>query len=338
MSKKGVLLINLGTPDSFKVKDVRKYLREFLMDRYVIDIPFFNRWLLVNLIIAPFRAPKSAIEYQKVWTEKGSPLLTYGLELEKAIQQTLGNDFFVKMAMRYQNPSIKHVLKAFRDNHINEILAIPLYPQYADATTGSTIEKVNIELKKISDYNPSVKFINYFYHQDFYLQTFIETAKEQIKDKSFDHFVFSYHGLPERQILKSSAECSLNETCCAGKNEFNEFCYRFQCFETTRLIANKLNINENNYSVCFQSRLGKQEWIKPYTEQVIKELAQKGIKNIAVFAPSFIADCLETTVEIGEQYKNLFLEQGGENLTLIDSLNNHPVWISNLSEFIQKQC
>ncbi|GAB4253583.1 MAG: ferrochelatase [Vicingaceae bacterium] len=338
MSKKGVLLINLGTPESFKVKDVRKYLREFLMDKYVIDIPFFNRWLLVNLIIAPFRAPKSAKEYKKVWTEKGSPLLTYGLELEKEIQQTLGNDFFVKMAMRYQNPSIKHVLKAFRDNHINEILAIPLYPQYADATTGSTIEKVNLELKQIADYKPSVKFINYFYHQDFYLQTFIETAKEQIKDKSFDHFVFSYHGLPERQILKSSANCSLNETCCAGKNKFNEFCYRFQCFETTRLIANKLNINENNYSVCFQSRLGKQEWIKPYTEQVIKELAQKDIKNIAVFAPSFIADCLETTVEIGEQYKNLFLELGGESLTLIDSLNNHPVWISNLSEFIQKQC
>ncbi len=336
MPKKGVFIINLGTPDSIKTKDVRKYLREFLMDEKVIDIPFLNRWMLVNLIIAPIRAPKSAEEYRKLWTDRGSPLMYHGEDLEKALQEKLGEDYQVVFGMRYQNPSINSSLQKFQDGDHEEIIAIPLYPQYAEATTGSTIEKVKKEAAKISGLAP-IRFIDKFPSDKLFVEAFAALATDQWKSGKYDHLVFSYHGLPERQILKSSngGYCQLSKKCCATYNSKNEFCYRAQCYETSRALANSLEIKEEDYTVCFQSRLGKAEWIKPYTEDIVQQLADDGKKNVLVMCPAFTADCLETTIEVGETYQEEFLEAGGESWDLVPSLNSSDAWVNCLVEMVK---
>lgn len=338
MAKKGVFIINLGTPDSTKTSDVRKYLREFLMDEKVIDIPYWNRWLLVNLIIAPLRSPKSAAEYKRLWTDRGSPLLFHGQDLEKALQQKLGNDYQVVFGMRYQNPSMKASLKKFVGQGLDEIIAIPLYPQYAEASTGSTIKKLNEEAKKKRGNLPEIKIIDKFPNNELFINAFVELAKEKWNSGKFDHMMFSYHGLPERQILKTSKNnyCKLNEGgCCSTYSDKNAYCYRAQCYETSRKLAKALNIEKENYTVCFQSRLGKSEWIKPYTDHKIDELASGGKKNVLVMCPAFTADCLETTVEVGETYYDQFLEKGGEGWELIPSLNSSPAWVECLEDMIK---
>lgn len=328
--KKGILLLNLGTPDSPATKDVRKYLREFLMDGRVIDIPFLFRFLLVNGIIAPFRAPKSAHEYQKVWTQKGSPLKVYGLEIESKLQSRLGDDYLVVLGMRYQSPSIESALKKLKEKNVGEIMVLPLYPQYASATTGSTLEEV---MRVISKWQiiPDLRWVSNFPDYKPFVKAFAEKGLKEMEKMKYDHFVFSYHGLPERQIRKGSVNnhCKLGD-CCSTYNKNNSHCYRAQCFHTTREIAKEMNIGEN-YTVCFQSRLGKDPWIKPYTEEMIEEFVKKGYENLLVFSPSFVADCLETTVEIGETYKEQFIEKGGKNWTLVDSLNDDEAWVECLA-------
>lgn len=332
----GVLIINLGTPDSTKTSDVRKYLREFLMDWRVIDIPPVQRFALINLIIAPFRAPKSAHEYKKLWTPEGSPLKTYAYQLKDLLQNALGKDYLVAMGMRYQSPSIKQALDEFKNKGVTKIVVIPLYPQYASASTGSTIEKVWDEMK---DYQiiPDINFISTFANNPLFINAFAEIGKKYMTEDSYDHFVFSYHGLPERQILKGSCNnhCKLG-TCCEAYGDYNQYCYRAQCFETSRHLAKALNLTKDQYTVCFQSRLGKTPWIKPYTDEKIVELAQKGYKKILAFSPSFVADCLETTVEIGETYRDQFLELGGKKWTLVESLNTHPLWVDCLKDMVLK--
>jgi ferrochelatase len=334
----GVLLINLGTPDSPNTSDVRKYLREFLMDGRVIDIPAYKRWMLVNLIIAPLRAPKSGAEYKKLWTEKGSPLLFHGVSLAKKMQTALGDDFLVSLGMRYQNPSIKKALEPFKDEGITDIVVVPLYPQYASASTGSTVEKV---MKEVSEWQilPDLKFINRFPDHPAFIKAFTEIGKEYLAKGDYDHYLFSYHGLPERQIVKGSCDnhCKLSDDCCGTYEANNAYCYRAQCFATTRLLTAELGISDDQYSVSFQSRLGKTPWIKPYTDDVIDKLAAKGIKKVLIFSPSFVADCLETTIEIGEQYSDQFKEKGGEEWTLVESLNDRPVWVEALKEIILEQ-
>lgn len=334
MKKTGVLLLNLGTPDSPNVKDVRKYLREFLMDEKVIDIPFLNRWLLVNLIIAPFRSPKSAIEYKKVWTKEGSPLKVYGEKLVDLVQHELGENYKVVLGMRYQNPSIKDALLKFNSGNINKIITIPLYPQYADATTLTSINKVNDVAKKIN-LNIAISFVNNFYNHPSFIETHVLLAKEYISKNDYEHYVFSYHGLPERQIIKANSSCKLNNECCKTIDENNQNCYRAQCYETTRLIAKKLGLNKKDYTVCFQSRLGKAEWIKPYTEDVIHQLSDKKIKKVLAFSPAFVADCLETTIEVGQEYKEEFIKLGGETWDLVESLNTHPNWVKTVTEIVK---
>jgi protoporphyrin/coproporphyrin ferrochelatase len=338
LGKTGVLIVNLGTPDSPNTPDVRKYLREFLMDGRVIDIPYIPRFLLVNAIIAPFRAPKSAKTYKEVWLPEGSPLKVYGVAVEKMLQEALGSDYVVKLGMRYQNPSIAVALAEFQRIGLTDIIVVPFFPQYASATTGSVYEEVMRILSKWQ-VMPAVKFINQFLAHPKFLAGFVQNAQKYMTEHAYDHFVFSYHGLPERQIRKGDCTkevCKLG-SCCDTLHAMNQHCYRAQCFETTRLLVKLLDIPEGKYTTCFQSRLGNDPWIKPYTEDLVKELPKRGIKSVLAFSPAFVADCLETTLEVGEEYKELFEEAGGEHWQLVESLNDSPVWVEALVDLVKGQ-
>ena len=333
--KKAVLLINLGTPDSPSVSDVRKYLTEFLNDARVIDISAIGRFMLVNGVIVPFRAPKSAKLYQNIWTKEGSPLLTHTKNVAEKLQKELGSDYIVEWAMRYQKPSIKGVLDKLRKQQPSEIIILPLYPQYASSSTGSTAEVV---LKELSRWEviPSIKLINKFYDSPAFIKALVETAKDYNLN-SFDHIIFSYHGLPERQIKKASdhygsSTCNF-KNCCDTITGNNQYCYRANCFETTRQLIKHLNIPEGKYTSTFQSRLDD-KWLKPYSDKVIEELAKKGMKKLLVFSPAFVADCLETIYEIGTEYNDIFKSHGGESVTLVKSLNDNDVWVKAIKEII----
>ncbi len=329
--KKGILLINLGTPDSPSVPDVRKYLREFLMDPRVIDINAFGRTLLVKGIIAPFRGPKSAKSYQAIWTKEGSPLMAYGLKVKKLLQQKMGDDYHVDLAMRYQSPSIESVLDDFYKRKIFDIKVIPLFPQYASATTGSVHEKV-MDIVGSWQIVPRIEFVNSYYNHPLMLNAFAEIGKEYLKD-GYDHVLFSFHGLPVRQLIKSDpsgSHCQKIEACCETITENNKFCYSAQCYQTAKGIAAKLDLKESQFSICFQSRLGRDPWIQPYTSKVIEELAHQGKKKILVFCPAFVADCLETIFEIAVEYQEEFVNYGGEKVQLVPGLNDHPKWIEAL--------
>ena len=338
--KTAVLLINLGTPDSPSVKDVRSYLFEFLNDPRVIDIPAIARFFLVNFIIVPFRAPKSAKIYKQLWTNNGlpkgikeSPILYYGKSVQEKLQQSPENEFDVYLAMRYKNPSLDDTLSEIYKKNYKKIIIIPLFPQYASATTGSVVDKV---MKIVSKWwvIPEIKFINQFYDDPGFINTIIERAKKYNLEE-YDHVLFSYHGLPIRQVdkvYKDGSRCE-EHNCETEINEINQFCYKATCYATTRLIAEKLNLSKEKYTVCFQSRLDK-DWLEPFADKVIIEQAKKGAKKLLVFSPAFIADCLETLIEIGVEYQKLFEEHGGEKIQLVESLNDHPMWIETLNEIV----
>jgi len=335
-SQIGVLLVNLGTPDSTSTPDVRKYLREFLMDGRVIDIPSIPRWLLVNLIIAPFRSPKSAKEYRKLWTDRGSPLLFHTEDLRDKVKEKMPREkYIVEMAMRYQTPSIEEGLKKLKAANVSKIIVIPLFPQYASATNGSVAEKV-MDIAKTWQIIPNIVFVTNFVDHPKFLEAWQELGLEYMKKEDYDTFLFSYHGLPERQIKKGSCDnyCQLSDKCCANYNKKNQFCYRAQCFHTTRLVSGSLNLPKELVKTSFQSRLGSDPWIKPYTDEVIKDLAAKGKKKVLVFSPAFVADCLETTVEVGEEYKEQFQELGGEKWDLVPSLNSNDKWVECIEDLI----
>jgi len=332
--KTGVLIINLGTPHSPSAADVRRYLREFLMDARVIDIPFWRRFLLINLIIAPFRAPKSAKSYHELWGPQGSPLKVYAQLLEEALGQALGDGFLVKWAMRYQGPSIKSVLSHFKDKGFKSLIVIPLYPQYASSSSGSTMEEV-MNVMRSWEVVPEIRLVSQFFDHPLFIKSWVEIAHKYMAREGFDYYLFSYHGLPEHHIFKSSCDnyCRLGD-CCSVFSSKNRYCYRAQCFETTRLLVQGLGLKEGDYTICFQSRLGKRPWIKPYTDEVIRQLPGQGVKKVLVFSPSFVADCLETTVEIGIEYKKLFLEHGGERWQVVECLNVHPTWVECLKQMV----
>lgn len=340
MQKKGVLLINLGTPNSPSVSDVRKYLREFLTDKYVIDLPSIPRWILVNFIIAPFRGPKSAKVYQELWTENGSPLKHYGKRVESLLQEKMGDEYSIKLAMRYQNPSIKNVLRELQKENIHDLLVIPLYPQYASSTTKSSIEKVKEELKKLN-YHPKIKFVETFLTNPKFIETFAQNGMKYWSTGKYDKVMFSYHGVPERHILKdcTNGHCKLDKNCCALYSNKNALCYRAGCYETSRLIAKAMNLKETEYDVVFQSRLetrARDPWLKPYADLVIADYPKNGVKNVLAFSPSFVSDCLETTIEVGEEFKEIFHENGGENWQLVESLNDDMKWIETLENIIKQ--
>ena len=341
-TKTAVLLVNLGTPDSPTVSDVRSYLFEFLNDPRVIDLPSIARFLLVNFIIVPFRAKGSAKIYKELWEEQRkisgkaeSPILIYGKTIKEKLQTALGDKFDVYLAMRYKNPSIDIVLENIKTKNYQSIIVLPLFPQYASATTGSVIEKVMKIIKKWWVI-PEVKFINQFYDDEGYINTIVEQAKKyNIND--YDHILFSYHGLPVRQVDKvySDGKPCDDHNCETEINETNIFCYKATCYATTRLLAEKLSISKEKYTVCFQSRLDK-NWLEPFSDKVVIEQAKMGAKKLLVFSPAFVADCLETIIEIGTEYQKIFEENGGEKVQLVESLNDHPLWIDALKNMVLK--
>lgn len=334
-NKTGVLLVNLGTPDTPSVGDVRSYLTQFLNDPRVMDVPWLWRKILVNVLIVPFRAPKSAKIYRQLWTEKGSPLLLYGEEVKKLLQQSLGEEYDVHLAMRYKNPSIPDVLETMRKNNYQEIIVVPLFPQYASASTGSALDEV-IRVVRKWWVIPEVRLISQYYDHPTYLDALVATAAPY-DHNDYDHVLFSYHGLPNRQTDKAHfhGDCLTNR-CEEELNDENKYCYRATCYATTRMIAERLNIPRERYTVCFQSRLDK-HWLTPFSDKVVEDCARKGMKKILVFSPAFTADCLETIIEIADEYQEIFESLGGEKVQLVESLNDHPVWIQCLAELVQSR-
>jgi len=335
--KTAILLVNLGTPDAPTRGAVYRYLKEFLLDKRVLDVNFILRNILVRGIIAPFRSGKSAALYQKLWTEEGSPLKVYGYKLAEMVQQRLGDDYIVELAMRYQNPSIESVLDKLMKAQVSKIIVLPLFPQYASATTGSVHEEV---MRCLSAYQivPEVNFINSYHDNPNLIAAFAEKAKSYSVE-TYDHFLFSFHGLPQRQLRKADTcgHCLKQEGCCETISIRNQHCYSAQCYATAQAIAQKLNIPKEKYTICFQSRLGRDPWIQPYTSEVLKERRKLGDKNMLVFCPAFVCDCLETTIEIGEEYHEEWEELGGERLDLVEGLNDNPLWADTVCELVKNE-
>lgn len=332
--KTAILVLNLGTPDNSSVPAVRRYLFEFLNDARVIDIPWLLRKILVNLIIVPFRAPKSAKLYEMLWTDKGSPLLFHGLSLKEKLQQRLDNNVVVEFAMNYQSPGVELVLKRLLEQNVDRIVLFPIFPQYASSTTGSVIEKI-FRLLAPEYKIPGIVSIPQFYHHPRYIEAVAARAAQYDFDR-YDHVLFSYHGLPLKQLYKSHQGIPCDQFHCTTEvNEHNLYCYQAACYATTRLLVEKLNLPKDRYTMSFQSRLGN-NWLSPFSDKTLESLAQQGRKRILVFCPSFTADCLETIVEIGHDYKKLFLEAGGEELQLVESLNDSDLWVEAMVEIVKE--
>ncbi|NVK65509.1 MAG: ferrochelatase [Flavobacteriales bacterium] len=335
----GVLLIQLGTPDSPKTSDVRRYLSEFLNDPRVIDLPWLGRKLLVNGIIVPFRAPKSAKVYKELFDISNgvSPLITHTEAVVEKLQERFKNDHLtVHMAMRYQNPSMYDVMEQMRKENYDQIIILPLFPQYASATTGSAIDLAMNIMRKWWVV-PEVSAINQFWENEGYIDSIVERAKA-FNLADYDHVLFSYHGLPDRHVDKvyEGSDLCTDQPCEVEVNDKNKFCYKATCYATTRAIAGKLGIKEEDYTVCFQSRLDK-KWLTPFTDKVVEEQGKAGAKKLLVFSPAFVADCLETLIEIGDEYQELFEELGGEKVQLVPSSNSHDRFIDGLEELIRKR-
>ena len=330
----GVLLVNLGTPKSPKPIDVYRYLIEFLTDPRVMDIPWLKRQLLVRGVIVPARFRQSAKSYQVIWTAEGSPLLVYGKKVKEKLQQTLGKDYIVELAMRYQEPSLSGAIASLMERGVGRLIVLPLFPQYASATTGSVHQRV---LEEISRYQviPHLKLISQFATDIHVIQAFCSTAAGFVLS-DYDHVLFSFHGLPERHLRQLSSKCLCDVKCCTQVKKENKNCYSAQCYATASKIAEGLGLDSARYSISFQSRLGKDPWLQPYTSEVIANLAKQGKKRVLVFCPSFVCDCLETIHEIGVEYNHEFMKLGGEKLELVPGLNDHPDWIFALKQLIIK--
>lgn len=335
--KHGVLLVNLGTPDSPRTKDVRRYLGEFLSDPRVLDINPLLRAFIVNAIIKPFRSPKSAATYREIWTENGSPLLHYGERLQSMVQERLGDEYVVELAMRYQNPSIPSVLERMRRQQLNSLTVFSLFPQYASCTVGSVHQRVMEELTKWETI-PDVRFVTQYHDNEKMVRAFAENGRAHNPER-FDHVLFSFHGIPQRQLLKgddSGSHCLQSENCCQSLTFKNKLCYSAQCHSTARNIARAMGLPEEKYTVTFQSRLGNDPWTQPYTSKYLQQLAEQGKRRVLVFCPAFVADCLETLYEIAVENDEDFREVGGEKVELVESLNDSPLWADAVAELVQE--
>ena len=334
----GVLLIQLGTPDSPSTGDVRRYLREFLGDRRVLDMPRLPHWLLLHLVILPFRPRKSAAAYASIWTGRGSPLLLHSRGLAEGLAGQLGNGFVVELGMRYGEPSVVEALNRLARAEVDRLIALPLFPQYADSTTGSAVAHLR-ELAGARWHGADQTIIDAFYDHPGYINSMAELARAPLREFRPDHVLFSYHGLPERQIRKSDASgshCLSSDACCAAIGAANRHCYRVQCFASTRALAAALGLDATRHSLSFQSRLGRIPWIRPYTDDVLPELASRGVRRLAVLCPSFVADCLETLEEIGIRAREQWMEVGGEDFLVIPCLNAEPHWVEAVAAMVRK--
>ncbi|MCQ0111480.1 ferrochelatase [Zhouia amylolytica] len=333
---KGVLLINLGSPDSTNPKDVKRYLDEFLMDERVIDKPYLLRAFIVKGIILNTRPKKSAAAYKKIWWDEGSPLIVLSERLKRKVDDL--TQVPVALGMRYGNPSIKAGLQELADQGVDEVLIVPLYPQFAMSTTETVLVKAEEERKK---HFPEMKFTNIpaFYNHPDYVRVLAASIKDELEGKEWDHLLFSYHGVPERHIRKSditNSHCKIDGVCCQTNSPAHQYCYRHQCFETTKQVVELLGIDNSKYSTSFQSRLGRDPWIQPYTDATIESLAEKGIKNLAVVTPAFVSDCLETLEEIAMEGKEDFIAAGGEQFYAVPCLNDNDEWVKVLSRWVDE--
>lgn len=334
--KKGVLLVNLGLPESPTPKDVKPYLDEFLMDKYVIDVPFLLRALLVRGIILRKRPEKSAEAYKKIWWDEGSPLIVLSKRLQAKIQKQVSVP--VELAMRYGNPSIESGLQKLSDQGITEVLLFPLYPQYAMAST-QTILVLAEKLRKEKFPHMNFTIIPAFYNQKDYIRDLSNSIKKHLEGFDYDHLLFSYHGIPERHIRKTDitkSHCKIDGSCCNTPSPAYQFCYRHQCFETTKQVVEFLGIEEGKYSQTFQSRLAGDKWLEPYTDIEINKMPEKGIKKLAVVTPAFVSDCLETLEEIAMEANHQFKEHGGEEFLAIPCLNDDDDWAKTLSRWVDQ--
>jgi protoporphyrin/coproporphyrin ferrochelatase len=330
----GILLVNLGTPDSPRPKDVKQYLHEFLTDGRVIDVPWPVRQVLTRGLIVPRRYKESAQNYQEIWTDQGSPLIVYGQSIALKLQEKLGDDFQVGLAMRYRHPSIESVLNTMK--RCSQIIILPLFPQYASATTGSVHQKV-MGIVKAWQTIPSLSFVNSFPTEPKMITAFCTLAREHAIS-SYDHVLLSFHGLPKQQLEKSDLNniCLKAKDCCKKLCKKNASCYSAQCHATASAIATELSLDPNKHSISFQSRLGKDPWVQPYTSEVLKELVEKGCKKVLVICPAFVCDCVETIHEISVEYQKEFIASGGEKLELVTGLNDHPLWINALQDIVER--
>lgn len=332
--KKGILLVNLGSPESPTPKDVKKYLGEFLMDERVIDVPLWARTLLVKGIILNTRPKQSAKAYQKIWWDNGSPLIVLSEQLQEKVQEKV--DFPVALAMRYGSMTIKKGLQELVDKGVEDVFLIPLYPQFAMATT-ETILVLAEEVRQANFPNLKIDSLPAFYNKPDYIKVLAESIKGHLQGKNYEHLLFSYHGVPERHIRKSditNGHCKIDGSCCETASKAHEFCYRHQCKEVTRLVGQYLGLEDNTYSTSFQSRLGFDPWLQPYTDRTIERLGKQGIKNMAIVTPAFVSDCLETLEEIAMEGEEIFHEVGGEGFTTIPCLNTDQNWVNLLADWI----
>jgi ferrochelatase len=337
-TKPGLLLINLGTPDAPRTPEVRRYLREFLMDPRVVDIAAVPRWMLVNLVILPTRPAKSAEAYRKVWMEQGSPLLVYSRAFADEVAKRLSGAYEVELAMRYGNPSIASAVEALKKRGVTHITALPLYPQYAASSTASSVDELMRVLRTSWDSLP-LRVLPAFYDQPGFLDAFAEVARAPLDELRPDHVLFSFHGLPERQVQKSDPtgrHCLASASCCDTIGPHNERCYRAQSYFTARELASRLRLPSDRWSVGFQSRLGRTPWIQPFTDARIDELGRAGVKKLAILCPSFVADCLETLEEIDMRAREQFVSVGGEAFLMVPSLNAHPAWVESVVQMVRE--
>jgi protoporphyrin/coproporphyrin ferrochelatase len=335
MSKKGILLMNLGSPDSTSVSDVRKYLREFLMDGRVLDAPYPVRWFVVNCLILPKRPRESAHAYETIWTKDGSPLVVTSKAVQRLLQQRV--DVPVELCMRYQNPTPEVALASLQRQGVTEVHLIPLFPHYAMSSFETAVVRV-AELVRQSF--PGLKLTSEpaYYNQPDYIAALVASAGDFLQ-QDYDHLLFSYHGIPERHLRKSDptgCHCLKVENCCSVPSPAHATCYRAQCFKTTELFVKAAGIPDGKWSISFQSRLGRDPWLKPYTDFELERFAKEGKKKLLVMCPAFVSDCLETIEEIGVRGKESFEGAGGESLTLIPCMNEHPRWLDALAGMVRR--
>ncbi len=335
--KKAIVLMNLGSPDSTEVKDVKRYLDEFLMDERVIDKPWLLRAFLVKALIVPFRSPNSAEAYKSIWTEKGSPLIVITKQLQKALQKEI--DEPVVIAMRYGNPSTKQAFDTLveKNKDLEEVLVVPLYPHYAMSSYETAAEYAK-EIHKKYNYSFRLEFIKPFYDDAAYLYALAESIRPYL-EQEYDQILFSYHGIPERHVHKTDVtgqHCLKVANCCEVPSEAHKYCYRHQCLYTSKEVAKMLQIPEAKWRFSFQSRLGRDEWLKPYTVIRLAELPKEGVKKLMIVCPAFVSDCLETLEEIAIEGKEVFMKAGGESFDLIPCLNVHPLWVGALAKWMKE--
>lgn len=336
---KAVLLLNLGTPAEPTAKGLRDFYKYFFSDPYVFDMNPVGRWLLRNLIILPFRAPKTAKDYATIWMDEGSPLKVYADRLQASVQDaytSAGEDVLVLNGMAYSQPFISEAMAELESKGRDEILVLPLFPQYSTATTASVFHEVRQEAAKWKT-APKLQFIDDLYAEPAFVRAWADLIGKHLQEEQVDHVVFSYHGLPESTIKKADSEgvCGFG-SCCEQITEKNRLCYRAQCIATTKNVVGALGWSEDRYSIAFQSRFGRQAWIQPYLDEHLEKLLEAGYKKIAVVTPSFVSDCLETIHEIGIEYCEQFMEGGGESFQLVPNLNDEPVWFSSVYEISQR--